>query len=175
MFLLPSPKGGKKLRKAELLAWVCFEATQLFCCQLCCPIPKASLHHISHEHHTCPLPRPHFFVQFNFCLLPHILHFFFKKEDLFISSLFLYNCRLIVQCAIKSATTSLTEDYLFVAAIDFGTTYSGYAFSSRDDFKKDLLTIRSSQAFNAGSQRHISLKTPTCLLLDDMEELVSFG
>ena len=64
---------------------------------------------------------------------------------------------------------------MFVAAIDFGTIYSGYAFSSRDDFKKDPLKIRSNQAWNAGSQRHISLKTPTCLLLDDKEELVSFG
>ena len=70
---------------------------------------------------------------------------------------------------------SLTEEYLFVAAIDFGTTYSGYAFSSRDDFKKDPQKIVANQAWNAGSHRHISLKTPTCLLLDDKEELVSFG
>jgi hypothetical protein len=70
---------------------------------------------------------------------------------------------------------SLTENYLFVAAIDFGTTYSGYAFSLRNDFKKDPLDIVANQAWNAGSHRHISLKTPTCLLLDDKEELVSFG
>ncbi len=57
---------------------------------------------------------------------------------------------------------SLTEDYLFVAAIDFGTTYSGYAFSPRDDFKKDPLKIVANQAWNAGSQ-------------NDKEELVSFG
>jgi hypothetical protein len=71
--------------------------------------------------------------------------------------------------------TSLRDDYLFVAAIDIGRTYSGYAFSSRDDFKKDPLKIVANQAWNAGSQRHLSLKTPTCLLLDDKEELVSFG
>ena len=70
---------------------------------------------------------------------------------------------------------SLIEDYLFVAAIDFGTTYSGYAFSSRDDFKEVPLKIKANQAWNAGSQRHLSLKTPTCLLLDDKEEFVSFG
>ena len=92
-----------------------------------------------------------------------------------IISLFLYYCRFIVQCAIKSIMASLTEDYLFVAAIDFGTTYSGYALSSIDDFKKDPLKIVANQAWNAGSQRHLSLKTPTCLLLDDKEELVSFG
>ena len=71
--------------------------------------------------------------------------------------------------------TSLTDDYLFVAAIDIGTTYSGYAFSSRDDFKKDPMKIIANQAWNAGCQRHLSLKTPTCLLLDDNEEFVSFG
>jgi hypothetical protein len=38
--------------------------------------------------------------------------------------------------------TSLRDDYLFVAAIDIGRTYTGYAFSSRDDFKKDPLKIR---------------------------------
>jgi hypothetical protein len=71
--------------------------------------------------------------------------------------------------------TSLTDDYLFVAAIDIGTTYSGYAFSSRDDFKKDPLNIVANQAWNAGSQRYLSLKTPTCLLLDGKKEFVSFG
>ena len=70
---------------------------------------------------------------------------------------------------------SLTDHYLFVAAIDFGTTYSGYAVLSIDDFKKDPLKIIANQAWNAGSQRLLSLKTPTCLLLDDKEELVSFG
>ena len=40
---------------------------------------------------------------------------------------------------------SLTDEYLIVAAIDFGTTYSGYAFSSRDDFKNDPLIIVGNQ------------------------------
>lgn len=71
--------------------------------------------------------------------------------------------------------STLSDEYLFVVAIDFGTTYSGYAFSSRDNFKKDPLKIIANQAWNAGSARHFSLKTPTCLLLNDKEELVSFG
>ena len=71
--------------------------------------------------------------------------------------------------------TSLTDDYLFVVAIDIGTTYSGYAFSSRDDFKKDPMKIIANQAWNTGCQRHLSLKTPTCLLLGDNEKFVSFG
>jgi hypothetical protein len=70
---------------------------------------------------------------------------------------------------------SLTEDYLFVAAIDFGTKYSGYACSSRNDFKMDPLKIVGNQAWNGGGRRHLSLKIPTCLLLDDKEEFVSFG
>ena len=70
---------------------------------------------------------------------------------------------------------SLTDNYLFVAALDFETAYSGYVFSSRDYFKRDPLQIVKNQAWNDGSYRHISQKTPTCLLLDDNEELVSFG
>ncbi|WAQ99599.1 HS12A-like protein [Mya arenaria] len=34
---------------------------------------------------------------------------------------------------------SRNDDFLLVAAIDFGTAYSGYAFSSRTDFKRDPL------------------------------------
>ena len=36
---------------------------------------------------------------------------------------------------------SLRSNYLIVAAIDFGTAYSGYAFSKVDDFKKDPLKV----------------------------------
>jgi hypothetical protein len=50
----------------------------------------------------------------NFCLLLHIFHLHLKKADLFISLLFLYYCRFIVQCDIESAMASLTEHYLFV-------------------------------------------------------------
>jgi len=37
------------------------------------------------------------------------------------------------------------SDYLMVAAIDFGTTYSGYAFSTISNFKLDPLKIHPSQ------------------------------
>lgn len=33
------------------------------------------------------------------------------------------------------------DDYLLVAAIDFGTAFSGYAFSPRVDFNKDPLKV----------------------------------
>jgi hypothetical protein len=62
-------------------------------------------------------------------------------------------------------------DYLLVAAIDLGTTYSGYAYSFR--YNQEVVHIN--QAWNAGTQRLISQKTPTCLLLNAKEEFHSFG
>ncbi|XP_063409591.1 heat shock 70 kDa protein 12B-like [Mytilus trossulus] len=67
------------------------------------------------------------------------------------------------------------SDHLLVAAIDFGTTYSGYAFSTKSDFKKDPLKIHANQAWNAGGRQLLSLKTPTVLLLDKNKQFVSFG
>jgi hypothetical protein len=67
------------------------------------------------------------------------------------------------------------SDYLMVAAIDFGTTYSGYAFSTISNFKLDPLKIHANQAWNAGGRQLLSLKTPTCLLLDGQKQIVSFG
>ncbi|XP_063441287.1 heat shock 70 kDa protein 12A-like [Mytilus trossulus] len=68
-----------------------------------------------------------------------------------------------------------SDNTLLVAAIDFGTTYSGYAFSTRDSFKKDKLDIKANQVWNAGSKQLLSLKTPTCILLKKNQEIVSFG
>ncbi|XP_063447416.1 heat shock 70 kDa protein 12A-like [Mytilus trossulus] len=70
---------------------------------------------------------------------------------------------------------TMNPNYLLVAAIDFGTTYSGYAFSMRHSFEKQPMTIHANQAWNAGSQQLLSLKTPTCLLLDSNKQFVSFG
>lgn len=60
---------------------------------------------------------------------------------------------------------------LLVAAFDFGTTYSGYAFSFRDK----PLDIKTNQSWTAGSQQLMSLKTPTCVLLKPNKEFHSFG
>ncbi|XP_048730935.2 heat shock 70 kDa protein 12A-like isoform X2 [Ostrea edulis] len=68
-----------------------------------------------------------------------------------------------------------SDNYLFVAALDFGTTYSGYAFSSRSDYQNNPLKIHANQAWNAGGSSLFSLKTPTSLLLDSEGEFVSFG
>ncbi|XP_045161878.1 heat shock 70 kDa protein 12B-like [Mercenaria mercenaria] len=67
--------------------------------------------------------------------------------------------------------TTLTDSHVLAVAFDFGTTYSGYAFS----FLDDPLTIRTNQGWIAGSDQLISLKTPTCVLLNPKKEFDSFG
>ena len=66
-------------------------------------------------------------------------------------------------------------EYLMVAAIDFGTTFSGYAFSTRADFEKDPLKISANQAWVSGQRYLLSMKTPTTLLLTKAGKFVSFG
>ena len=61
---------------------------------------------------------------------------------------------------------------IFVVAIDFGTTYSGYAFASRPDVETDPPKINTNTW--QGSTL-LSLKAPTAVLLDENKELVSFG
>lgn len=61
---------------------------------------------------------------------------------------------------------------LFVVGIDFGTTYSGYAFASKDDFKADPPKI--STNIWQGSKL-LSLKAPTAVLLNNNQEFKAFG
>ena len=57
-----------------------------------------------------------------------------------------------------------------VAAIDFGTTFSGYAFS----FKSSKSDIKMNKNWGAGIGCQ-SYKTPTCLLLNPDRSFKSFG
>lgn len=57
---------------------------------------------------------------------------------------------------------------LVVAAIDFGTMYSGYAFSLTQDWKKPY-----TYTWYGGSAP--SYKNPTVLLLDSNQKFVAFG
>lgn len=57
---------------------------------------------------------------------------------------------------------------LVVAAIDFGTMYSGYAFSLTQDWKKPY-------TFTWYGGNAPSYKNPTVLLLDSNQEFVAFG
>ncbi|CAG2219966.1 Heat shock 70 kDa protein 12B,Heat shock 70 kDa protein 12A [Mytilus edulis] len=61
----------------------------------------------------------------------------------------------------------MDETRLFVAAIDFGTTYSGFAFSARGD-----TTIYTCEWRNNDLT---SMKTPTSVLLDNEQKLKAFG
>jgi len=60
---------------------------------------------------------------------------------------------------------------LVVVAFDFGTTFSGYAFS----FRNDPLKVQTNGNWIAGSERLMSLKTPTYVLVDPNNEFHSFG
>nr|XP_034301175.1 uncharacterized protein LOC117681324 isoform X4 [Crassostrea gigas] len=64
------------------------------------------------------------------------------------------------------------EEWSIVVALDFGTTYSGYAFWKKDT---DPLDITSGK-WNTGSKNVLeSLKTPTSLLLSKENEVIEFG
>jgi hypothetical protein len=65
--------------------------------------------------------------------------------------------------------------YLMVAALDFGTTFSGYAFSMRHEFELEPLNIHCSHIWNGGAWALSLIKTPTCLLLDKEKKFVAFG
>ncbi|XP_062610493.1 heat shock 70 kDa protein 12B-like [Saccostrea cucullata] len=63
-----------------------------------------------------------------------------------------------------------------VAAIDFGTTYSGIAFSYRHDYENDPLKVSSNKWTAGYSYRGLeSLKTPTCILFNKDKVFDSFG
>ncbi|XP_033743088.1 heat shock 70 kDa protein 12B-like isoform X2 [Pecten maximus] len=64
--------------------------------------------------------------------------------------------------------------HLFVAAIDFGTTYSGYAFSSINDYRRDPLGV-SCNNWASRSGGFISHKTSTCVLFGPNGDFNSFG
>ncbi|XP_061183230.1 heat shock 70 kDa protein 12B-like [Saccostrea echinata] len=66
------------------------------------------------------------------------------------------------------------ETKLVVAAIDFGTTFSGYAFAMRDDLDKDPPKTFAPH-WNAPDGGLISFKTPTTVLLDNDGNFVEFG
>ena len=60
-----------------------------------------------------------------------------------------------------------------MAAIDFGTTYSGWGYALRDDFVTDPSKV-TVKHWNSGNI--ISYKAPTCILLTpDGENVEAFG
>ncbi|XP_060600210.1 heat shock 70 kDa protein 12B-like [Ruditapes philippinarum] len=75
------------------------------------------------------------------------------------------------------ASQDVIKDPLLVVAIDFGTTFSGYAFQFKHEYSKEDPTnkISAPQAWNDGKMQVASMKTPTCLLLKNDGEIESFG
>ena len=63
------------------------------------------------------------------------------------------------------------ESHFVVAAIDFGTTYSGYAFS----FTRDPESIHIMRKWEGGDPGVTNHKTPTTLLLKANGDFHSFG
>ncbi|XP_022325854.2 heat shock 70 kDa protein 12A-like [Crassostrea virginica] len=83
----------------------------------------------------------------------------------------------ISKMSIKDPTR---DSKVVIAAIDFGTTYSGYAYAFRDNLNKrntsDETTMVLSNHWQSGSDaRLVSNKTPTCLLLTPAGKFDSFG
>lgn len=70
-----------------------------------------------------------------------------------------------------SGTSSPADKHFVVAAIDFGTTYSGYAFS----FTRDPDSIHMMRKWEGGDPGVSNQKTPTTLLLKPNGEFHSFG
>lgn len=71
---------------------------------------------------------------------------------------------------LRDSTKDEDNAYIMVTALDFGTTYSGYAFS----FKTTPNDIQMNK--NWGEQVGFqSYKTPTCVLTDRRGEFVAFG
>ena len=66
--------------------------------------------------------------------------------------------------------SSRNKDKLMVCAIDFGTTYSGYAYSMRSDPMKIYCPH-----WTSGTSTLASYKTPTTVLLDGNKDLKAFG
>ncbi|XP_022297241.2 heat shock 70 kDa protein 12A-like [Crassostrea virginica] len=67
-----------------------------------------------------------------------------------------------------------TKSYKLVAAIDFGTTYSGYAFSTREDFRAEPTKAYLKQWVDPASSM-MSNKTSTCILFDEGVNFSKFG
>lgn len=67
----------------------------------------------------------------------------------------------------------MADSSLLVAAIDFGTTYSGWGFSFKHEFERDPTKV---SAKNWTGGQLVSLKGPTCILIKpDGKTLEDFG
>ncbi|KAJ8298485.1 hypothetical protein KUTeg_025016 [Tegillarca granosa] len=75
----------------------------------------------------------------------------------------------------SSMNLNSKKEKILVAAIDFGTTFSGYAFSFKHEYKEDPMNIKANNSWFAGSMSLVSLKAPTCVLLSPEKQFLAFG
>jgi len=72
----------------------------------------------------------------------------------------------------ENQRNSVTDKYDVVVAIDFGTSFSGFAFSfNHRDGSDDTYMNREW----GSAQGYSTLKTPTCILLNPHKKFVKFG
>ena len=67
-----------------------------------------------------------------------------------------------------------SDYYSLICAIDFGTTFSGFAYSSKKEYDYDPLNIAVPN-WDTPPSVQISYKTPTTLLLDKDQKFLAFG
>ena len=67
--------------------------------------------------------------------------------------------------------SKLHRGHIVVVAIDFGTTYSGYAYS----FTRDPSQVHMMRKWEGGDGGVVNEKTPTCILLTPEGQFHSFG
>lgn len=68
-----------------------------------------------------------------------------------------------------------TKYCILVAAIDFGTSSSGYAFSFKHEYRKNPLEILFNKRWSTGSNVFFTEKVPTYVLLNPQKEFLAFG
>lgn len=72
----------------------------------------------------------------------------------------------------EKPSAELQKSYIAVVAIDFGTSYSGFAFSFNKGQEKDAIFMNKDWTNEQGSR---TSKAPTCLLLAPELTFHSFG
>lgn len=81
------------------------------------------------------------------------------------------NSSTVTDSGIGTTSSQPPERHFIVVAIDFGTTYSGYAFS----FVRDPDAVHMMRRWEGGDPGVVNQKTPTTLLLEPNGKFHSFG
>ena len=79
---------------------------------------------------------------------------------------------LLFSVDLKDSLLHRGKSFLAIVAIDFGTTYSGFAFSFNKEQGDDSIFMNRDWV---NEQGHGTSKTPTCLLLKPDQTFDSFG